>query len=315
MESEANEYNTGNEGQTKAVSQNEAQKPAAKPIFEASDEGEKYKNHLSVGNIDIMQNPQMLNQLRSLGLNQYEAQAYLALSLGGVNTAGDIAEVGKIARPRVYDVLDKLQEKGFVAIKAGRPVKYAPVPIVEAIQTLRKHKEKSLVDELAKIEELSGTLKKGLDKGAGSRKFDAEESVWTLKGRNSIYSRIGDMLTNAKNVVVVNSHPEGIVNKFRANITQFEKARARGVKIHVVSPISEIEDKRHALHSPNSQVGKVAHRIIDKNLPTRMVLADDEAMIFLTNPGVSSEDEVGLWLKNPHIASTLREAALGGGQQ
>ncbi|HLC47595.1 MAG TPA: helix-turn-helix domain-containing protein [Candidatus Norongarragalinales archaeon] len=277
-----------------------------------SDAGDTYKNHLSVGNIDIMQNPQLQNQLRNLGLNQYEAQAYLALSLGGVNTAGDIAEVGKIARPRVYDVLDKLQEKGFAAIKAGRPVKYAAVPIIEAIQTLKKHKETALMEELSKIEELGGTLKKGLDKGAGGKKFDVEESVWTLKGRNSIYSRIGDMLSNAKNVVVVNSHPDGVVEKIKSNIQHFEKARARGVKIHVVSPISEIQDKRHALHSSNSQVAKIAHTIIDRKLPTRMVLADDEAMIFLTNPEVPAEEEVGLWMKNAHMASTLREIALKG---
>lgn len=277
---------------------------------ETSTESDRYKNHLSVGNIDIMQNPQLLNLLRNLGLNQYEAQAYLALSLGGVNTAGDIAEVGKIARPRVYDVLDKLQEKGFAAIKAGRPVKYAPVPISEAIQTLKKYKENVLSEELIKIEDLGQSLKKGLDKGAGGKKFDVEESVWTLKGRNSIYSRIGDMLSNAKNVVVVNSHPEGVVDKIRANMPQFEKARARGVKIHVVSPISEIDDKRHALHSSNSQVSKVAHAIIDRKLPTRMVLADDEAMIFLTNPEVPAEEEVGLWMKNAHMASTLREIAL-----
>ncbi|MEK6953478.1 MAG: helix-turn-helix domain-containing protein [Candidatus Micrarchaeota archaeon] len=269
-----------------------------------------YKSHPSVGNIDIMQNPALLGQLRNLGLNQYEAQAYLALSLGGVNTAGDIAEVGKIARPRVYDVLDKLQEKGFVAIKAGRPVKYAPVPISEAIQTLRKHKEVSLTEELAKIEELGITLKKGLDRNSIGKKFDAEESVWTLKGRNSIYSRIGDMVSNAKGSIIINSHPDGVVNKIRANIAHFEKAKARGVKIHIVSPISEILDKRHALHSSNSQASKIASSIIDRKLPARMVLADDEAMIFLTNSDVPAEDEVGLWMKNPHMASTLREIAL-----
>ncbi|MFH0971461.1 MAG: helix-turn-helix domain-containing protein [Candidatus Micrarchaeota archaeon] len=276
----------------------------------AEEHEETFKNHPSVGNIDIMQNPQLLNFLRNLGLNQYEAQAYLAMSVGGVNTAGEIAEVGKIARPRVYDVLDKLQEKGFAALKSGRPVKYAAVPITEALQTLKKHKEEKLVEELAKIEELGITLKKGLDRTASSKKFAVEESVWTLKGRNSIYSRIGDMITNSKSVIVVNSHPDGVVDKIKANIAHFEKARARGVRIHVVSPLSQLQDKRHALHSPNSQVAKIAHSIIDKKLPTRMVLADDEAMIFLTGQEVPAEEEVGLWMKNADMVSTLRDIAL-----
>jgi sugar-specific transcriptional regulator TrmB len=271
------------------------------------EERQKYINHLTVGNIDIMQNPQLLNFLRNLGLNQYEAQAYLAMSLGGVSTAGEIAEVGKIARPRVYDVLDKLQEKGFAALKSGRPVQYASVPIMEAIQTLKKHRENALAQELVKIEEMGVNLRKGLDKQPNSRKFDVEESVWTLKGRNSIYSRIGDMLTNAKNVIVVNAHPDGVVNKFKANMAHFEKAKARGAKIHIISPISSIQDKRHALYSANSPIGKLAHQIIDKKLPTRMVLADDEAMIFLTNESVPAEEEVGLWMKNANMVNTLKD--------
>ena len=271
---------------------------------------ERLKSNVSVGNIDIMQNPALLNLLRNLGLNQYEAQAYLALSLGGVNTAGDIATVGKIARPRVYDVLDKLQEKGFAAVKSGRPVKYAPVPIKEAIQTLKKHKENFLQEELQKIEEFGNSLDKNLEKSVGTKKFEVEENVWTLKGRNSIYSRIGEMVSNAKNVIVVNSHPDGIVRKIKANIAHFEKAKARGVKIHVVSPLSSIEDKRHALFSNNSQISKIAHQVIDKKINTRMVLADDEALLFLTPETTGAEEEVGLWLKNPHMIASLRELAL-----
>ncbi len=248
--------------------------------------------------------------LRNLGLNQYEAQAYLALTLGGVNTAGEIAEVGKIARPRVYDVLDKLQEKGFAALKAGRPVKYAAVPIGEAVQTLKKHKENSLVEELRKIEDFGVQLKKGLDKSTTNRKFDLEESIWTLKGRNSIYSRIADMIANTKNVVVVNSHPDGVVEKIKSNLGHFEKAKGRGVKIHIVSPLSQVEDKRHALFSENSQIAKLAHQVIDKKVPSRMVLTDEEAMIFLTGKDVSPEEEVGLWLKNASMVSTLKDALL-----
>lgn len=277
------------------------------PIIElGAQERQKLINHLTVGNIDIMQNPQLLGFLRNLGLNQYEAQAYLALTLGGVNTAGEIAEVGKIARPRVYDVLDKLQEKGFAALKSGRPVQYAPVPIMEAISTLKKYRENQLMEELSKIEEMGANLRKGLEKSPNSKKFDVEENVWTLKGRNSIYSRIGDMLSNAKEIVVVNGHPDGVVRKIKANLPHFEKAKAKGAKIHIISPISSIADKRHALFSANSPIGKLAHQIIDKHLPTRMVLADDEAMIFLTGDHVTAEEEVGLWLKNADMVNTLK---------
>ncbi|MFH1106518.1 MAG: helix-turn-helix domain-containing protein [Candidatus Micrarchaeota archaeon] len=249
---------------------------------------------------------ELLGRLREMGLNHYEAQAYLALSLHGVDTAGDIAEVGKIARPRVYDVLSKLQEKGFVALKSGRPAKYSALPLPEAMSTLKKRKQEQLKEELVRIDELGKLLQSKLHSGSGSKKYGIEENVWTLKGRDAIYSRIAEMLSNAKSHVVVNSTPEGILRKVNENLGHFEKAKGRGVKLHFVTDMGKFENRRTAFHSPNSHVSRLATQLLDKHVPTRMVLADDEAMIFLTPTGAPAEEEVGLWVKNPHLASTLK---------
>src|SRR5512136_630980 len=84
------------------------------------------------------QNPEIINSLRNIGLNQYEARAYHALTAFGSSTAGELSEVADLPRPRVYDVLRGLQDKGFVVLKPGRPVKYASLPLIEALKTLRK---------------------------------------------------------------------------------------------------------------------------------------------------------------------------------
>ncbi len=273
------------------------------------DEGrskENFKNHSGVANNDPMQQ-ELLGRLREMGLNQYEAQAYLALSMHGVDTAGDIAEVGKIARPRVYDVLSKLQEKGFVGLKSGRPAKYTALPLIEAISTLKKRRQEALKEELARIEELGQSLNRKLQAPTASKKYGIEENVWTLKGRDAIYSRIAEMVANAKSHVIVNSTPEGVVNKVTQHLEQFEKAKGRGVKLHFITDMSKLENKRTAFHSPNSHVSRLATSVTDKAVPTRMVLADDEAMIFLTPHDTPSEEEVGLWVKNPHLVHTLKE--------
>ena len=266
---------------------------------------ENLKNHSGVANTDPMQQ-ELLGRLREMGLNQYEAQAYLALSMHGVDTAGDIAEVGKIARPRVYDVLSKLQEKGFVGLKSGRPAKYTALPLNEAISTLKKRRQDALRDELARIEELGQSLSRKFETSSTSKKFGVEESVWTLKGRDSIYSRIAEMVANSKSHVIVNSTPEGVTRNVAEHLEHFEKAKGRGVKLHFVTDMGRLESKRTAFHSPNSHVSRLATSIIDKAVPTRMVLADDEAMIFLTPHDAPAEEEVGLWVKNPHLVHTLK---------
>src|SRR3989344_6466208 len=103
-------------------------------------------------------NPEVLNSLRQLGLNQYEAKAYYALANCGIHTAGELALRAELPRPRIYDVLMELQNKGFVLIQQGRPVKYNALPIVEAIKTLKKQKQETLEGELIKCEELGEKL-------------------------------------------------------------------------------------------------------------------------------------------------------------
>lgn len=270
---------------------------------------ETLKNHPAVTTPEFSMNSELVNQLRELGLNQYEAQAYLALSLGGPKTAGDIADTGNIARPRVYDVLEKLQQKGFAAIKSGRPVQFAAVPLEEAVKTLKKHKELTLIDEIKKIEEMSGRLSKQLGASEAANRFQVEENVWTLKGRNAIYSRIAQMVDRSKENVVICSPPDNVSRKIKENLESFQKAKSRGVKVSIVSAISKLADKRHAIHSPNSHINQVAHAVLDRHVPTRMLVADDEALLFLTEHTAAPEDEVGLWVKSPHLAKTLKELA------
>ena len=269
---------------------------------------ETFISNSTVVTTDPSMNSALVGMLRELGLNQYEAQAYLAL-WQGAKSAGEVAESGHIARPRVYDVLEKLQEKGFAAVKTGRPVKYAAMPLDEAIKTLKKHKESRLLEDIQKIDEMSARLGKQLGASEATTRFGIEDNVWALKGRNAIYSRMAQMLERSKQHVVVCSPPDSAARKIKENLEHFQAARARGVKVHVVSSLGKALDKRHALYSPNSHVNQVAHAVIDRALPTRMVLADDEALLFLTNDASSPEEEVGLWVRSPHLVSTLKEAA------
>jgi len=243
-------------------------------------------------------NPGVMDSLRKLGLNQYEAKAYHALNSFGEHTAGQLSETAEVPRPRIYDVIERLQSKGFVAIQAGRPVKYRALPIAEAVKTLKRQKQDGLVNELDQIEKLGKELSGRLTPGEGTA--SSEESVWTLKGRDAIYSKLGTMLAGAKNHIVLNSSQEGLLQKLKANEAVLLKAKKRGAKIHFVSP--------EALTGEES---KLAHACFGRSVPTRMAIADDQALLFLTEAKTNPEDEVGLWIKSPHIAETLKKIVGG----
>lgn len=257
-----------------------------------------FKNPGSVraaGNMSV--NEELVGTLRGLGLNQYEARAYLALCSTGANTAGELSERAELPRPRVYDVLKGLQDKGFVALKPGRPVKYAHLPIGEAVKTLKRQRESHLSDELKRIEDLGQTLATRINKASPPSRMAADELVWTLRGREALYSKISSMISGAKGQVTVASTAQGIMRKMKVHQKDLEAARQRGARIHVVAPAAL------------GEAAKLVHSHTKMLLPTRMVLADDEALVFLTADGTAPEDEVGVWVKSPHLSTTLRSAA------
>jgi len=248
--------------------------------------------------VGMVQNPDVINSLRRLGLNQYEAKSYYALCTSGKGTAGDLAQIAIVARPRIYDVLRSLQDKGFVAVQQGRPEKYAALPLGEAIKTLKKKRHESLAQEITKIDEIGGSLANKLSAVSTAETAASEEKVWTLKGRDAIYSKLGSMIEGAKRHVTISSTPHGVLRKFSEHAKLFEKAKGRGVKIHVVSQL----EKQKA-----SEISRLA-KVSTASLPTRFALADDQALIFLSEEGTEPEEETGVWLKAPHLVETLKQA-------
>ncbi|MBI5036609.1 TrmB family transcriptional regulator [Candidatus Micrarchaeota archaeon] len=236
----------------------------------------------------------IIDTLRHFGLNQYEARAYAALCNFGSQTVGELSDKSKVPRPRSYDILASLQEKGFVTVQNGRPVSYSAVPLGEAVKTLKKQREGSLAEEMTKIESLSQMLNEKLKQSDSP--VSSDERVWTLKGRDAIYSRMNSMISSSKKHLILATAAEGLKRKMKVHGKDLEKAMDRGVKVHIIAPQGE------------GDASQVATSVSKKEVPTRMLLNDDEALLFLTDPSTKAEDEWGLWLKSPHVVKTLKNS-------
>ncbi|MHA1882284.1 MAG: TrmB family transcriptional regulator [Candidatus Thorarchaeota archaeon] len=136
-----------------------------------------------------------LKALKELGLTEYEVQAYIALVDGGQMTASDISSQSRVPFSRVYDVLGRLEDKGFIQIQRGRPTIYigkAPTEIVKLVQLAWAEKlEKSskiVVDDL-------------------QPRFEQEtqattRDVWLLHGRAAILAKALEMIETAKEEIL-----------------------------------------------------------------------------------------------------------------
>ncbi|MCD6523225.1 MAG: TrmB family transcriptional regulator [Candidatus Diapherotrites archaeon] len=212
--------------------------------------------------------------LRRLGLNQYESRTYLALVTGGAKTATELSDVANIPRPRVYDVLAKLEKRGFVIAQPGRPTRYAAVPIKTAIASLKKERAEAHKKEIEELEKLEQRLMSYLSTIPEQEAIKGE--VYVLKDRRNIYAAIGELISNAKKHVILASHREGLQRKRNEYGSLLHKATKNGVKVKLVE-------------NPNM----------------RLVIVDDHAFLFLVD-AKDDKGDMAAWIKSRYVADALR---------
>mgnify|MGYP000863682074 FL=1 len=79
----------------------------------------------------------LIRNLMTLGLTEYEARVYAALVGIGEGSARHIHEASKVPRPRVYDIAEGLAARGFITIRRGNPHVYIPVEPAVVIHHLK----------------------------------------------------------------------------------------------------------------------------------------------------------------------------------
>jgi predicted transcriptional regulator len=96
-----------------------------------------------------------IENLVQLGLKEYEARIYVALVGLGEANVRRIHEVSGVPRPRVYDVLNALDDKGFIEIRQGSPLMYYAVRPDIVVSFLKKDIDTAAVESVKTLEALS----------------------------------------------------------------------------------------------------------------------------------------------------------------
>ena len=133
--------------------------------------------------------------LQQLGLKEYEAKAFVALSQLPEGTAREISDHSEVPRTRVYDAVRVLENKGLVEVQHANPQQFRAVAVDEAVETLRTEYEErteSLRERLAALEPESTD--------------DADEEfheVWALSGTTAITTRAQQLISEADEEILL----------------------------------------------------------------------------------------------------------------
>src|SRR3989344_4799497 len=124
--------------------------------------------------------------LINLGLTDGESKVYLALLKLGSSTVGPIAKEAKVAYSNIYDILERLLEKGLISFILKEKTKHFQAVPPSRLNEFIEKKEEKLQDEKLSLKSLIPELEK-----LQNPKSRQEAEIFIgIKGIKTAYERL-----------------------------------------------------------------------------------------------------------------------------
>ncbi|WP_192918456.1 TrmB family transcriptional regulator [Salinigranum salinum] len=181
---------------------------------------------------ELSNTQQAIELLQQLGLKEYEAKCFVALSQLPKGTAKDVSETSDVPRTRVYDAIRVLETKGLVEVQHSKPQQFRAVSIEEAAETLRREYEaraKRLTDVLQNLEPVEPVDR------------EITHEVWSLTGFNAISTRTVELVGGADSEIVLIVGQPAVFTEELADSVQ--AAREAGVDVVIGTATEDLRDE------------------------------------------------------------------------
>ena len=224
-----------------------------------------------------------------LGLTSYEAKVFIALHRLGSGTARDVANVTDVPRSQVYSVAESLEERGLLEVQQSSPIRYRPVSIEEAEETLRTRFERERERAFDYVE--------GVKRESTTE--ETQEDIWTVRSRERIDNRVVDLLSRADDRIVFGTRLPSLLTE---SIQQtLEERAAAGVSVLVISRTEEVRERLADVDGVVAETPPT-HRESDER-SGRIVVVDDDSILL----SVIDDDgsETAIWSSGSLFASVL----------
>lgn len=240
-----------------------------------------------------MEESELVDQLSRFGVGERAARVFYHLSRLGPSTASEIAEATSVQRTQVYQVMDDLEEEGFVDRTLERPRRYVPRPVSEVLNEALEERRR----EVAQLEDASEELvdrwpRLEHDDDARRQRFSVHD------GRRQVGGLLERMLEDAEEEILVVATRRGLARMDGMGaVEEMLRAADEGVDLRVLTPMGEPERGREVM----DRVGEAA-QLRHTELPgyAQFVIVDaDQVALFVAMDAMvstSEGNETVLWL-------------------
>ncbi|MGQ3414084.1 TrmB family transcriptional regulator [Natrinema sp. LN54] len=225
--------------------------------------------------------------LEQLGLTEYEARCFVALTRLAQGTAKDISQVSEVPRSRVYDTVDRLHRRGLIDIQQSDPREFRAVSKADALEKLRQ-------DYGSSIEAADEALEK-----VESTETQADEGVWAISNADHVTDQLVTLIDGADDRIHFIVADETMLE--RDALDRLAAASDRGVTVAVEVPPNTVRDRvERAVPDARVTVTESLRELqtVVQKWPGQLALVDERAVLASgvaesDLPGV--KDETAMW--------------------
>ncbi|WP_408959931.1 TrmB family transcriptional regulator [Natrinema sp. 74] len=166
--------------------------------------------------------------LEELGLTEYEARCFVALTRISKGTAKEISQVADVPRSRVYDTIERLDRKGLVSVQQTEPREYKAVSVETACRRIREDYDSRInaaENALGQLEEPDSP---------------DDEGMWAITQREHVTERVVTFLEEAEDTVHYLVPATEVAD--REILAALESAADRGVDVCIEVPTDDDRD-------------------------------------------------------------------------
>lgn len=252
-----------------------------------------------------------IENLIKMGLKESEAKVYLNLLRKMNFTATEISRVSGVPRTKIYEVLNKLINKGLCVEILGSVKKYSPANPKTAFKGLLQKFQQNYQQELEYKKILMSNISETLLPLYHSEKgnTDTLDYIQVLREKNRIIEKVESLEKMAKKEVLMFTKPPYAMNTVNINAVrnreEFNRLKS-GVKY---KSIYEIDDTRTPSFLKAVEMFAAAGeevRIAYK-LPIKMMIFDERIVILsLRDKIISKPSLTSIVIEHYDLAKTLK---------
>jgi sugar-specific transcriptional regulator TrmB len=233
----------------------------------------------------------LILNLKEFGLSDYEAKAYLALTINGPLTASGVAEKSKIPQSKVYGILKSLSDKFLAESWNGKPIKFKTVEPSAAFKKILERRKMKIDSLKEKSDSLVEQLKP-------LKEFKTESfGLWTSSGKLACMEKAAEMLGRAKKFGYATTSK---FSRYPPLDDEYIRMLRKGVKVKMLGT-SKMDDAKRARASWYANNGAEVRVLPMKVNPIIGIIDGKEVSFRLDN----SDTPDMIWSDNPSLISVF----------